>query len=85
MHGRMGAAAVVECGGAVALSRIARPEREVPEIVPGVFHRKTVSLAQKALTDNNRGGYDSVQVTKTVINGVWEWVSPRFAVWLVAC
>jgi len=30
-------------------------------------------LAQKALTDNNRGGYDFNKVTKIVINGVWEW------------
>jgi len=42
-------------------------------------------MAQKALTGKNEEGTIRSKVTKTVINGVWEWVSPRFAVWLVAC
>ena len=25
------------------------------------------------------------KVTNIVINGVWEWVSPRYAVWLAVC
>ncbi len=72
---------VVDNGGPVALSRRACVERELRAVERRDFHRKTISLAQKALTDNKKEGYDSEQVTKTVINGVWEWASPRFAVW----
>jgi hypothetical protein len=46
-----------------------------------VFHRKARSLAQNPLTDNSLERYDFEQVTNSVINGVWEWVGPRFAVW----
>jgi len=42
-------------------------------------------MAQKALTGKNEEGTIRSKVTKIVINGVWEWASPRFAVWLVAC
>jgi hypothetical protein len=52
---------------------------------PKVFHRKTRAIAQKALTDNYEEGTIRSKVTKTVINGVWEWVGPLSAGWSVAC
>jgi hypothetical protein len=82
---RMAEAAVVERSRAMALSRIACPEREAQGSGARVFHWKAIFLTRKALTDNNEEGTIRSKVTKTVINGVWEWASPRFAVWLVAC
>jgi hypothetical protein len=81
----MVADAVVDGRRALALTRTACPEREVMGNEEKVFHRKAKSTAQKALTGKNEEGTIRSKVTKIVINGVWEWVSPRFAVWLVAC
>jgi hypothetical protein len=78
----MAEAAVVDGSGAVALSRdrfVQSGKEQGADL--GVFHRKAIFLTQKALTDNSEGGTIRSKVTKTVINGVWEWVSPRFAVW----
>jgi hypothetical protein len=54
----------------LALSKKTGPERESEN---KVFHRKTHSLAQKGLTDNSEEDTILGTVTKTVINGVWEW------------
>src|SRR5450631_2005680 len=51
--GRVAAADLVDCGRALALSKIACAERRVRCCARYVFHRETASLAQKALTDNN--------------------------------
>ena len=60
--------------------------RWIPALSTQYFLRKfstekAHSLAQKPLTDNALQRYDSQQVTNIVINGVWEWAGPRFAVW----
>lgn len=72
---------MVDCGGPVALSKLPAGDGNRHERADKVFHRKPPFLAQKTLTGIKREGYDSQQVTKTVINGAWECVCALFARW----
>jgi len=60
---------------------MACPARQLPVPVDEI----STAASTKAIDGQLHRRVRFEQVTNIVINGVWEWASPRYAVWSVAC